>query len=91
MLDKRTWIALRRSYTFAEQAATDQFTKTVIFEPWGGNFGVTRYGSEFYGGTNSQPLDILDGYDLMSKDGQKLLWATLDQHDPYLILIAFVS
>lgn len=47
--DKRTWIALRRHYTFAEQAATKQFATTVIFEPWGGNFGVTRYGSAFYG------------------------------------------
>lgn len=32
--DTRSWIALRRDYTYAEQRATRQFTTTVIFEPW---------------------------------------------------------
>lgn len=68
--DKRTWIALRGTYTFAEQAATDQFTKTVVFEPWGGNFGAT-------GWTNSQPLDILDGY-VMGSSGSARSLSDLD-------------
>lgn len=38
--DRRTWIALKRSYTYAEQAAANQFQNTVIFEPFGGSFGV---------------------------------------------------
>ena len=87
--DKRTWIALRRSYTFAEQAATRQFRTTVLFEPWGGTFGVTRYGSEFFGWTNSQPLDLIDGIDLLTSKGQRLLWKTLDLHDPFLVILAF--
>ena len=87
--DKRTWIALKRSYSFAEQAATNQFQTTVLFEPWGGSFGVTRYGAEHFGWTNSQPLDALDGFDLLSSKGQRLLWRTLHEHRPYLVIIAF--
>ena len=87
--DLRTWAALRRDYTFAEQAATKQFSTTVICEPWGGCFGVTRFGSLHYGWTNSQPLDVIDGYDLLTIRGQHLLWRTLEEHDPYLVLIAF--
>ena len=87
--DFRSSVALRRHFTYAEEAATHQFVKTVLFEPWGGCFGVTRYGSANYGWTNSQPLDLLDGYDLLSMKGQRLLWNTLEQHDPYLTLVAF--
>ena len=87
--DKRTWVALRRSYTFAEAAATKQFTTTVVFEPFAGSFAVTRISSEEYGWTNSQPMDIMDGYDLLSAKGQRLLWNTLKQHRPYLVILAF--
>ena len=87
--DGRTWSALKREYTLAEQWATKSFQTTVVFEPFGGNFGVTRCAAQFYGWTNSQPLDILDGYDLISPGGRRLFWEVIYNHDPYLILIAF--
>eukprot|EP00435_Cladocopium_sp_Y103_P025818 s3297_g6.t1 len=88
-LDNRCWIALRRSYTFAEQLATFGFRSTVIFEPFGGTFGVTRCASQHFGWTNSQPLDVLDGYDLLSRRGRQLIKNVLDKHRPYLVVIAF--
>ena len=88
-LDNRTWVALKRNYTFAEELATKQFTTTVFFEPWGGCFGCTRFASQFMGWTNSQPLDLIDGFDLMAPKGQRLLWKTLVQHNPYLTIVAF--
>ena len=78
--DDRTWAALGKHDSLAEQAATKGFTTTLIFEPFGGHFGITR---------NSQPLDLLDGHDLLSKEGEKLLFQTLDEHDPLLVTIAF--
>ena len=44
--DHRNWIALRRSHTLAEQVATRDFNHTVIFEPFGGSFGITRAASQ---------------------------------------------
>ena len=87
--DDRTWAALGKHYSLAEQGATKGFTTTVIFEPFGGHFGITRIASKEFGWTNSQPLDLLDGYDLLSKEGEKLLFQTLDEHDPLLVTIAF--
>ena len=68
------WANLRRDYSLAEQLATNGFTKTVVFEPWGGRFVVTRAGAQIYGWTNSQPLDRIDGYDLLTKEGEELLF-----------------
>lgn len=87
--DNRTWVALKMEYTYAEQRATKQFKTTVLFEPWGGCFGCTRFASQFMGWTCSQPFDLLYGYDLISSRGQRLLWNTLEQHDPYLTILAF--
>ena len=87
--DRRVWVALRRSYSVAEQMLTRDFQTTVIFEPFGGKFGVTRMASAQFGWTNSQPLALLDGYDLLSRPGQRLLQRTLEEHDPYLTLVAF--
>ncbi|CAE8678310.1 unnamed protein product [Polarella glacialis] len=70
--DSRTWVALRHTYTLAEAHATRQFRNSVVFEPFGGCFVVTRIASEEYGWTNSQPLDKLDGYDLLTTSGRKL-------------------
>ena len=39
--------------------------------------------------TCSQPLDLIDGYDLLSTAGRKLIMNVLDQHDPVLTLVAF--
>ena len=62
--DEKTWAALSKHYSLAEQAATKGFSTTVLFEPFGGHFGVTRTASREFNWTNSQPLDLLDGYDL---------------------------
>ena len=87
--DKRTWTALRREYTLAEQHATAGFHNTVIFEPFGGNFGLTRLGAAEFGWTCSQPLDLVDGYDLFSQVGKSWLFRVLHEHKPFLLMIAF--
>ena len=87
--DRRTWAALKREYTMAEQLATNDFKWTVLFEPFAGSFATTRVASAEFGWTCSQPLDLLDGYDLLSKSGIQMLWDVLRQHRPVLILIAF--
>ena len=87
--DDRTWAALSKHYSLAEQAATKGFSTTVLFEPFGGHFGVTRTASREFNWTNSQPLDRLDGYDLLSPAGEELLFRVLDEHDPVCVLIAF--
>jgi len=87
--EKRTWAILKKEYTLAEKIATKGFKTTMIFEPWGGTFRVTRTGSESFGWTNSQPLDKVDGYDLLTASGEKLLFNILVDHDPVLTIIAF--
>ena len=89
LADQRTWVALKREYSLAEQFATDGFTTTVMFEPFGGNFGTTRMASQEWGWTNSQPLDLLDGYDLLSTGGRFLVMNTLVHHKPFMVVIAF--
>lgn len=87
--DSRIWSSLQRRYTLAEQAATDGFRNTVIFEPFAGSFGVTKMASKRYGWTNSQPLDRIDGYDLLSGPGRSMVLKTLQQHRPFLVVLAF--
>ena len=87
--DSRTWAALRRNYTLAEQGATEGFTNTVIFEPFGGRFGTTRVASSEWGWTCSQPLDLLDGYDLLGEAGRRHVFQVLQHHRPFLTIIAF--
>ena len=87
--DRATWAALKTEYSIAEKYATRGFKTTVIFEPWGGNFVVTRVGSKEHGWTNSQPLDIKDGYDLRLKKARELIFNLLEQHDPFFTLMAF--
>ena len=87
--DERCWAALRKQYTLAEQTATYSFSSTVVFEPFGGSFMVTRVARQQYGWTCSQPLDLLDGYDLLTKPGRRLLFQTLKWHRPYLVVVAF--
>lgn len=52
-------------------------------------FGVTKMAAEKFGWTNSQPLDLVDGYDLLKKAGRRLIARTLEEHDPFLTVIAF--
>eukprot|EP00435_Cladocopium_sp_Y103_P040884 s349_g11.t1 len=85
--DRRTWVALKRDYTVAEQLATDDFKNTVLYEPFAGSFNTTRVATSEFGWTCSQPMDLLDGYDLLSRPGRRLLWNTIKEHKPVLILI----
>ena len=55
--DKRDWQALRQVRPAAERFCTADYQTTVIFEPFGGAFVVTRYGAKMFGWNNSQPLD----------------------------------
>lgn len=87
--DERCWASLRKRYTLAEQTATFSFSSTVVFEPFGGNFRVTRVARQQYGWTCSQPLDLLDGYDLLTRPGRRLLFQTLKWRRPYLVVVAF--
>ena len=64
--DKRMWSALQRGFTMAEQWATNGFQSTVVFEPFAGSFRLTQTASSVFGWTNSQPMDLLDGYDLLT-------------------------
>lgn len=50
---------------------------------------IARRAAARHGWTNSQPLDKLDGYDLLTKTGQRLLFAALKGHNPFLAVIAF--
>ncbi len=87
--DRRTWAALKREYTVAEQMATNNFQQTVIFEPFAGSYGTTRIAASEFGWTNSQPIDLLDGYDILTAAGSKLIWNTLTTHRPFLVIVAF--
>ena len=86
--DQRSWSALRRDFTMAEQHATRGFKDTVIFEPFAGTFGITRVAAEEFGWTCSQPMDLLDGYDLLSGAGRQLVKQVLAEHRPYLVVLA---
>lgn len=61
----------------------------MIFEPWCGAFPLTRLSAATRGWINSQPLDLLEGYDLLTKQGEQLLFDTLEHHNPYCLIIAF--
>ena len=87
--DRSMWVALRRDFITAEQFATDNFKNTVVFEPFGGNFGVTRCAASSYSWTCSQPMDIVDGYDILKGPGKSLCDRVLREHRPYLVLLAF--
>eukprot|EP00435_Cladocopium_sp_Y103_P053501 s1232_g17.t1 len=86
--DPRAWTAPKREYTLAEQHATNGFRNTVVFEPFGGNYGLTRLGASEFRWTCSQPLDLVDGYDLLSRTGKSLLFRVLHEHRPFLLMVA---
>ena len=87
--DLRSQAALRREYSMAEQWASNGFRNTFVFEPFGGAFGVTRAASEEYSSTCSQPIDWLDGYDLLTKAGRDMVRNVVRKRRPYLTVIAF--
>ena len=87
--DNRMWVALKQQYSMAEQFCALDFQSTVLFEPFAGSFVTTQWAAAQYGWTNSQPLDLIDGYDLLTAYGLKLVHNVLDERRPYLTLIAF--
>ena len=87
--DAKTWSVLKIDYTLGETHATRGFRNTVIFEPWGGTFPINKMSSKKVGWTNSQPLDKIDGYDLLTEAGEEQLFHILETHDPHLNEVAF--
>ena len=85
--DRRMWIALKQEYTLAEQFCTFDFTATVIFEPFAGSFVTTRWAAQHHGWTNSQPMDLADGYDLLTSYGRKLVQNVLEEHRPFFVAL----
>ncbi|CAJ1440551.1 unnamed protein product [Effrenium voratum] len=89
-LDQRMRASLRKRYTMAERMCTNNFKRTVVFEPYASVFPVTRMAtSSQFGWTCSQPMHILDGYDLLKQKGRNLMFTTIRVHKPYLTVIAF--
>ncbi|CAE7206636.1 unnamed protein product [Symbiodinium sp. CCMP2456] len=88
--DGRSWAALRRDFTLAEQWCTRDFQDTVLFEPYGGPCTVTTLAAREFSWTSSRPL-ATDGCDLLSLSSEKATWRTLAEHRPYLLLVTFDS
>ena len=89
--DRRDWQELRRTRPMAEKFCTDNYTTTVLFEPWRGSFTVTKIGAKEFGWNDSQPIDMQHNklYDLTGSYGRWLLWNVMDTHWPYLTIIGF--
>ena len=67
--DKRSLSAWQRSFSRAEAFATTDFQNTVLFKPFCGSFVVTRLASKEFGWTNSQPVDLINGYEAIGFPG----------------------
>ncbi|CAK0848557.1 unnamed protein product, partial [Prorocentrum cordatum] len=75
----------------AERFVTADFQTTVVFEPFGGEHILTRYGAKGHGWMQSQPLDVdhSPDYDLLKGPGRALFYRILDLHWPYITVLAF--
>ncbi|CAK0904737.1 unnamed protein product [Prorocentrum cordatum] len=89
--DRRLRGELLRPRFEAERFVTADFQTTVVFEPFGGEHILTRYGAKEYGWMQSQPLDVdhSPDYDLLKGPGRALLYRILDLHWPYITVLAF--
>ncbi|CAK0828997.1 unnamed protein product, partial [Prorocentrum cordatum] len=89
--DRRLREELPRPRFEAERFVTADFQTTVVFEPFGGEHILTRYGAKEYGWMQSQPLDVdhSPDYDLLKGPGRALLYRILDLHWPYITVLAF--
>ncbi|CAK0861813.1 unnamed protein product [Prorocentrum cordatum] len=89
--DRRLRGELLRPRFEAERFVTADFQTTVVFEPFGGEHILTRYGAREYGWMQSQPLDVdhSPDYDLLKGPGRALLYRILDLHWPYITVLAF--
>ncbi|CAE7814668.1 GIP [Symbiodinium sp. CCMP2456] len=85
--DQRTWAAVRRSYSLAEQFCTNGFRDSVIYEPFAETLALTVLAAEDHGWTCTQPSYNLDGYDVTSVPSKELLSNVLEKHRPYLVAI----
>ena len=85
--DRRSWAALRRNFTMAEQWCTRDFQDTVIFEPFGGTCAVTSWAAREFSWTCSRPLPA-DGGDLLTKAAGQAIDRNLREHRPYLLLVS---
>ena len=70
--DQRSKVALQRQFTMSEQWATNGFKDTVVFEPFRGTCGITHWAFQEYSWTGSQPIEWLDGYDLLASSGRSI-------------------
>ena len=86
--DRRAWLALRREFSLAEQYATLSYQRTVVFEPFSQDLALTRVAAEERSWTCTQPLDMIDGADLVKAPGNKLVNDILADHQPYLTFVA---
>ncbi|CAK0789613.1 unnamed protein product [Prorocentrum cordatum] len=89
--DRRLRGELLRPRFEAERFVTADFQTTVVFEPFGDEHILTRYGAKEYGWMQSQPLDVdhSPDYDLLKGPGRALLYWILDLHWPYVTVLAF--
>ncbi|CAK0827114.1 unnamed protein product [Prorocentrum cordatum] len=89
--DRRLRKELLRPRFEAERFVTADFQTTVVFEPFGGEHILTRYGAKEYGWMQSQPLDVdhSPDYDLLEGPGRALLYRILDLHWPYITVLVF--
>lgn len=77
---------LFRRYFGGDTPCANNFKYTVIFEPYARVFPVTRMAKP-----TVRPMDMLDGYDLLSQKGRSFMFTTIRVHRPYLTVIAFDS
>ena len=85
--DQCMWVALKRNYTAAEQFATDNFSGTILFDPFCSDLALTSFGAASFGWTNSQPMLQVDGAELLGRAGRDLVKKTLRRHRPYLLTV----
>eukprot|EP00439_Symbiodinium_sp_Y106_P022669 s217_g2.t2 len=88
-MDRCMWTALRMEVNMAEQWATQNFSKTWLFEPLDSEAPITRYAAERLGWTCTRPMDRLDGADLYGPAGRRLLRRALAEHQPFLTVLSF--
>ena len=72
----------------AEKIIKSEVPDIVFFESWGGSFVVARLATASYGCTCTQPLDKIDGYDLLKQSGRQLQWSVLEDQNPLVTVVA---
>ena len=86
--DQRSWAALRREFSIAEQWCTEGFQNTFVFEPYFSKAPVSDVAMREFSWTCSRPLPQ-DGFDVLAKKGEGAALRTLSEHRPYLLTVLF--